>query len=258
MGFRSIEGFDTPVITGAITPTSLAGLNAVNGTPLGSSPTLNTTIAFSTTADQNPVAQTCATILPLTQDTLISTYKLQDASTPGGFLKTLDSFRIGLVNADQNQDVSNLPGGPQTLAYLNDLEVRQVPVLELVQNCLQERYTYDESALQAQKEATEEAKTRLTQIKNPERATSYYEGWFPIFRPMQETTLFALFGVAMAALVFSIYLFLRMSDVEFNVSFGGPGSDFLASLPSIGEFGPYVAGGLVVGVAGAALIYRYA
>jgi hypothetical protein len=116
----------------------------------------------------------------------------------------------------------------------------------------------DQAAVETQKEATEESKSRLASIQNPERSVSYYEGWFPIFRPMQEGSLLALFGVAMAALVFSLGLFLKMSDIEFSVSFGSSASSFFASLPELSSFLPYSGAGLLVGVIGATLIYRYA
>jgi hypothetical protein len=235
------------------------GLNAVNGTPLQTPPTINTDISFSTTADQNPVAQECKTILPLTQDTVTTTYKLQGVATEGGFLKNLSDFKTALEPADQNFKISDVPIYEVIDRYLSDIETRQLPVLELVQSCRQEKDVENEDLLTKQRDATEESQTRLERIRNPERATSYYEGWFPIFRPLQEQTLFALFGVAMALLVLSLYIFLKLSDVEFNVSIasGGAVGGLLSSLPSFGEIGPYLIGGVLLGVIGATLIYRY-
>jgi hypothetical protein len=236
---------------------TLNGVNAVAGTPLANQPRINTDISFSTTAGQSPVAQECTTILPLTQDAVTTTYKLQDASTAGGLLKNLTDFKAALEPADQNQQVGSLSGYSDINTYLSDIETRQIPVIALVESCRKERYQIDQGALDSQKEATEESKTRLERIRNPERATSYYEGWFPIFRPLQETTLLALFGVAMGLLVLSLYIFLKLSDVEFNVSIGSGGAGFLSSLPSFGDIGPYLMGGVLVGVVGATLIYRY-
>lgn len=242
---------------------TLSGVNAINGSPLSdaNSPKLNTDIRFSTTAGQTPVAQTCEAMLPLAQDSIVSSYKLQDATTQGGLLKNLKDFKTVLEAADQRQTISSNTGYTAINTYITDLETRELPVLELLDNCLKEKYIIDTEALDAQKQATEESKDRMQSLQHPERNTSYYEGWFPIFRPMQEVTLFALFGIAMALLTLSLYIFLKMSDVEFNVSFGstvgGTGGAF-ASLPPLSEFAPYLGGGLLVGVGGAALVYKYA
>lgn len=237
---------------------TIEGVNAVNGSPLLNRPGIDVDVKFSTTSGQSPVAQTCGSINSLTQTAIESSYKLQTNTVSGGFLKNLSDFKAALEPADQNQAIDSLTNANDINTYLNDLETRQLPVLELVQNCLAERYTVDQGAVEVQKEATEESKSRLASIQNPERSVSYYEGWFPIFRPMQEGSLLALFGVAMAALVFSLGIFLKMSDIEFSVSFGSSSSSFFASLPELSSFIPYSAAGLLVGVIGATLIYRYA
>ena len=75
---------------------------------------------------------------------------------------------------------------------------------------------------------------------------SFYQGWFPLFRPMKEGSMFALFGISMLILITAILLLLQLTGIEVNII-----------LPTIviaevsGEFGkymPYIYGGGALGL----------
>jgi hypothetical protein len=81
--------------------------------------------------------------------------------------------------------------------------------------------------LEAQKAKTEESRLRLESIKSPEEKVSYYEGWFPLFRPMTETMIFTLFGTGLLLLLVGLAVFLKMGGIslEFQVvGVGGAGT----------------------------------
>jgi hypothetical protein len=82
---------------------------------------------------------------------------------------------------------------------------------------LKEDQQIDMTAYNSAKATEEESKSRLDSILTPEQHTSYYEGWFPIIRPMTEFSLFTLFGSALFLLLVSITIFLSMGGVAVQI-----------------------------------------
>lgn len=84
-----------------------------------------------------------------------------------------------------------------------------------------------------QKKITETAKLRLESIQSPEEKVSYYEGWFPLNRPLNDVSLFVLFSLSILFLLISVSVFLRMGGVEFNF-LAQPTGGFAAFLAQFG------------------------
>ena len=73
-----------------------------------------------------------------------------------------------------------------------------------------------EQTFQSEKDNTETSKLRLESIQSPEEKVGYYESWFPLNRPLNDISLFVLFGFSIFFLLLSVTMFLRMGGVEFN------------------------------------------
>lgn len=201
-------------------------------------PSVDVSIQFPTGVT-NSVPATCSTILGAarrsgTKDLFLSTYKLNEMKN------NLDNFRNKLLapGVDQFKTVDSSPGYQDIDTYLTTIERTQLPVQRLVSQCLSEELEVDVASKQ---EEMEESKSRYESIKAPEQSVSYYEGWFPLFRPMKESSLFTLFGISLGCLLVSILLFLRMRGVEIKIlmpeTFGiaiAPYTTYLYSATGIG------------------------
>jgi hypothetical protein len=129
----------------------------------------------------------------------------------------LTTFKAGLVSADTRQTISDKTGYSDINTFLSSINSTHMPVLRLVDNCLKESLQIDMTKYNSAKATAEESKSRLDSILTPEQEVSYYEGWFPIVRPMSETALFILFGTALFLLLVSITVFLSMSGVSVQI-----------------------------------------
>jgi hypothetical protein len=236
---------------------TITGLKTTAGADLATNPSINTDIVFSIT-ESNAVPMTCSAIKSAassstTADSFLSIYSLSGSST----LKTkLTNLKSGLAFADQGQELTGKTGFDTDTTVLNIqnyifyIKDYILPVIKLVDICLQESLEVDTSALTEAQEALNESKSRYESITNPERNVSYYEGWFPMVRPMSEPALFGLFGAAIFMLLVSILIFLRLSGVQIDIQI--PESTF--ALPPNASY--YMYGGAVVGIIGA-VAYGY-
>ena len=237
---------------------TITGLKTTAGADLATNPSINTDIVFSTTGS-NAVPMTCSAIKSTassstTADTFLSIYSLSESST----LKTkLTNLKSGLAFADQGQELTGKTGYDTTVAngtnvkdFITSISSTYLPIIRLVDICLQEFLEVDTSALTEAQEALNESKSRYDSIVNPERNVSYYEGWFPMVRPMTEPALFGLFGAAIFMLLVSILIFLRLSGVQIDIQI--PESTF--ALPPNASY--YMYGGAAAGIIGA-VAYGY-
>ncbi len=221
--------------------------------PTDKAPLINTGIFFSTSPDvkgSTPVPTTCDGIISMAKQVpkqqFVINYKIADSSNDNSQrlndIKTnLSLFRDGLIgsNIDQGQQIvsSNLKA---VQTYLNTIETNQLPVLRQVNQCLIETTVPDTSELVEQTQATSESKARLDFIKDSDKNISYYEGWFPLFRPMKEVTLFGLFATSLLLLLLAIGIFLRLAGVDLDIKF--PGLEFGSE--EGGSYTPYILMGL--------------
>jgi hypothetical protein len=183
---------------------------------IGGDPSVDVSIQFPTSVTDS-VPNTCPTILSAarrsgTKDGFLSLYKLNEMKTNLQDLKT----KLSAPNVDQLQVIDSKPGFSDVNTYLTKLETSQLPVQRLVAQCLQEEMEID---VDSNKAKVEESKSRYEAIKAPEKRVSYYEGWFPLFRPMSEGALFGIFAAGLSLLLFSILLFLRMQGVQLRLEF---------------------------------------
>lgn len=196
---------------------TVGNLTPVNSGSQGALPTIDTSTLFPTGV-VNSVPNTCETILVSaktsgSKSAFMEQYNFADQRT------TLNEFVTKLKGPtiDQNQRVDSNPGFSQVDTFLTSLEQTQTPIQSLVSSCLREAVEPNAKAIQEAKAIRDESKDRYEAIMTPERRTSYYEGWFPLFRPMTEIALFVLFGTALFLLLLSITIFLRMRGVELEV-----------------------------------------
>jgi len=97
----------------------------------------------------------------------------------------------------------------------------------------------------------DESESRLGSIRNPEQNVSYYEGWFPIVRPMTEAALFGLFAAAIFMLLLAVLVFIRMAGVQIDIQIP---EITIFTLPPNASY--YIYGGVATGVIGG-IIYAY-
>jgi hypothetical protein len=209
------------------TLTSMTGLLNIQNSSISdtNSPKINTNILFKTT-DPGSVPITCGAIVDAAKrdgsiNTFLEKYNLASLTA------NIQGFRDGLLGngVDQLQLTSNSPQKATINSYMNTVQTTQLPVLRLVDTCLFEASTPDFKKLEKTQDKVDVSKTRLDAIRDSDTKVSYYEGWFPLFRPMSEVSLFSLFTVSVFALLFSIAVFLRMNGIELELIIPG-GSEF--------------------------------
>jgi hypothetical protein len=250
------------------TSTTLVGVKTIQGNDLSEAeaPRINTNISFSVSTTNPPTCQSIvsAALTAGSSNAFLSQWKLVDSGTGtstdlsqvgNDMKKNLNNLYTGLSSSGVDTRTSlsmENDSNRQINTYLTKLESEQIPVLRLVDSCLKESIQPDYNELNKQKEATDESKLRLESVKDPETKVSYYEGWFPLFRPMSEAAIFGIFITAVFLLLLSIGIFLRMSGISFNISLPTLFVDSGAT-----DTKKYMYIGLVLGAAGGLGIYGY-
>jgi hypothetical protein len=179
----------------------------------------------------------------------------------------LDRYKIGsttsltqklndLKNAlpiDNSKEITNNAALIAVTDYLKKLTTTHIPVIQHVTNCLRESLQIDNTKIKEAQAMLDEAKSRLASITNPEENVSYYEGWFPLVRPMSESALFGLFGAAILLLLLSIMISLRLTGVEIDIKIPEIMIPYF-TLPPNASY--YIYGGIAVGLLGG-ISYAY-
>ena len=173
----------------------------------------------------------------------LATYKLPALQT------NLQTFRdslkgIGGTLTTSSSDYDDIE------KYLQNVEGTQLPVLKLVSSCLSEADSPDTNEVKELEKKYEESKARYEGITSDRERVSYYEGWFPIFRPMKELSIFILFGISMLIMVIAILLILHVSGINIQITlpmaFLSFWANYLGTMTVI--YSPYLIGGAVVGI----------
>jgi hypothetical protein len=208
--------------------TSLGGVKNLQGQDVSQAPSINTNIFFTVDTQSPPTCQTIVSQAATSadQNVFLQSWKLRDSGTDLSLIlsdlkKNLSNFYDSLVSNTNDQRANldmSATNNSAIQTYLNKLELEQIPVLKLVDSCMRDSITPDYNELKKQKELTDESKLRLESVKDPETKVSYYEGWFPLFRPMSEPALFGIFIAAVLLLLLSIGVFLRMSGIQFSIA----------------------------------------
>jgi len=248
------------------TLTNLAGISAGAATTTA---TLTTTDPFS----GGTVPTTCPAIVSkantdTTITTFLTSHGLQDRasrSVPDLSIKDkLISFKGQLEPAkvDQLQDIRANAGYSNVNTFITGLQTTYLPVIRLADSCLREATQIDRTAYNVAKAKAEESNLRLKSILTPEQHLSYYDGWFPLIRPMSESALFGIFGAALFMLLLSILVFLRMTGVQIQLQIPEIMNmpSLLTLLPSWPTLPPYASyyiyGGIAAGLIGTGVAYK--
>lgn len=215
-------------------------------------PSIDTNNPFTITGT-GAVPQSCSTIhdaasAAATPEAFLATYGLSGITS---IKAKLTGLKSNLALVDQGQLISGKVGFDTMVAgstnvkdFVGNLTTTYIPIIKLADTCLQESLQIDTSALTQAQATLDESKARLDSITNPERNVSYYEGLFPIVRPMTESALFGLFAAAIFMLLLSILVFLRLSGVQIDIQI--PEMTFI--LPPNASY--YMYGGVVAGIIG--------
>lgn len=178
-----------------------------------------------------------------------------DVSGTPNIINNLQTLKDYLAVATPTQNfitTANQVNAQPVLTYLDTIQNTLIPSITLASSCLSESLQVDNKGLKEAQAQLDESKERYESIKNPETNVSYYEGWFPIVRPMSEGALFGLFGAAIFMLLLSIFIFLRLAGVVINIQIPEiilP--EFLMNiftLPPNSQY--YILGGIVAGIFG--------
>jgi hypothetical protein len=109
-------------------------------------------------------------------------------------------------------------------------------VLQLgyISNCVTEKPDLTDKVFQANKEL-ELSKERYDDTHSPETNVSNYEGTFPIYRSLKQSTLIGLFASGIFLMLLAILIFMRMQGIELNFILPDkltlPGASVLSALP---------------------------
>ncbi len=104
---------------------------------------------------------------------------------------------------------------PALTTYMNGLQSNLLQ-LAYINNCISEKFSTTSNLSAAQHELAL-SKDRYEQLQSPETHVSYYEGTFPIYRPIKQTTLFVLFGMGIFFMLLSLLLFLRTQGIQIQL-----------------------------------------
>jgi hypothetical protein len=224
-------------------------LNAPTGTkPETVTATLTTDLEFVTTPGSiNSVPLTCPAIMnkAMTLGSKTSFLNVYKIGSRGDIKDNLMTFKASLDKANQAQTITDTEYSAME-TYLRTVENSQLPVISQVLGCLSEINTPDTKKLVEHEKAYEESKSRYESITSDTSKVSYYQGWFPIFRPMKQASLFILFGVSLFILIFSVLLLLRLTGIEINIIF--PTIMVSSSYAAYDTYKPYMLGGAGLGI----------
>jgi hypothetical protein len=149
--------------------------------------------------------------------------------TSGSRLATADLFLSNInfpaVYANVKAGASNIirantppktfTKSPEFTSYMSNLQ-GQMQSLAFVANCVTEQ-TDPTDALYSAKKQLETSKDRYDELHSPETRVSYYEGTFPIYRPVGQTTLFVLFGTGLFLMLLSLLCFMKTQGIELQL-----------------------------------------
>lgn len=247
--------------TASVTLSNLAGISS---TAPPSTATVTTTNPF-VVSGAGAVPTTCSSAVSkantdIAISSFLTSYGLQDKTT-GADLSIKDKLltfqrQLAPATVDQLQDITAKGGYSNVNTFITGLQTTYLPVIRLAETCLREATQVDRSAYNAAKAAAEESNLRLKSILTPEQHLSYYDGWFPLIRPMSESALFGVFGAALFMLLLSILVFLRMTGVEIQLQI--PEITYFPdwlTLPPYASY--YIYGGIAAGLIGTGVAYKF-
>jgi len=216
---------------------------------------INTDIQFPTSI-ANSVPNTCDKILASAK-TAGSKSKYMEQYKISSMIDNLKKFHSSLKSPAVNQG-GNLAKDGNTIiksgsgdynAYIETIENSQLPIQRLSATCLLEAIAPDPIALQDSQKRLEVSQARYELISPDTERVSYYEGWFPLYRPVKESNIFILFGTSIVILIAAILQFLRMNGVELKLIVPIINFDWIDFSAAKGYlFGGTLVAGIIVGI----------
>jgi len=203
------------------------------GSSIGNTATIDTGPG---SIDNLNLPSTCAPVIASLNSSVNSSVFLNNYAL-NNVIQTLSSFATQ-INTFQDATITN----PELVDYLNQITNNYIPSLTLINNCVSEK-----SATEiVNNQAFETSQARLNAASDPR--VSYYEGWFPIYRPLTTYALFTLFGLGIFFFLLTVFLFLQMQGIQIVLQMPASSGtlDQLISYIKLG--GPYIIGGTVSGV----------
>ena len=225
------------------TPVSLTDLKDISGNALTTNPTIDTSISFNAeTTGPDPVPITCTNILRVAKtspgiETFKRLYKIDSLQSNVARLATQ------LESADPSKTITEATNLRSITEYLNVVKTTQIPVLNQVYNCISEANLADPTAVATAAANYDTSLSRYQELTMDPLRVSYYEGWFPIHRPLKLISMFLLFGLGMFFIIVSILFFLQMKGIQLKLEIPATGIG-----PSFGSIPPHLT---QIGIAGA-------
>ena len=94
---------------------------------------------------------------------------------------------------------------------------------------LQSEVQEKQEELESMEKVAKEAEERAEALEKPYSKTTVWEAWFPLGRPLQQTSLPVLLSFALLFLVLSLGMFLRLAQIELRFGFlQNSGSGYLS------------------------------
>jgi len=101
------------------------------------------------------------------------------------------------------------------------------------------------------------AKDRATMVTRPELTASYYDGWFPLYRPMKHGSVAILIGFASFFFVIAILLFLELLGIKTSFTFFLPYSDVVKGMGASQSNKPFLTVSFIALLFFALTLYLY-
>lgn len=184
--------------------------------------------------NQDTVSSTCKSLRPFYSD-MNKFLEIKD--------RELNTDELGVyINSLLASDLQNT-GSPEQQAAaqqrinenMSSLRMKEQGV-SVWQQCLQDeilhKQKYADQIYNLQKEVQEkqdavnsmegvakEAEERAKLLEEPYTKTTKWEGWFPLGRPLQQTSLPVLLSFALLFLVLSLGMFLRLAQISLRLEF---------------------------------------
>jgi len=175
------------------------------GTVPTSSNILDTTVVFS-----NMGFTTCTPYIAYSNaPTLLTSLNFTNV------LSNLQTGQTRVANLLALRNAPTVTVSPELTTYMNALQPNLLQ-LGYIKNCITEQFNTI-SKLPAVQDELALSKDRYEQLDSPETHVSYYEGTFPIYRPIKQITLFVLFGMGIFFMLLSLLLFLRTQGIQLQL-----------------------------------------
>ena len=186
-----------------------------------------------------------------------------DSSIPADRLNNSSSFSTWYTNTtvavnaitSENTALQNLESDiTKTLACAQTTFQSQTNAPSSITRLTSELTTVRGELEQAKKNATL-ARDRAQMLTSPEKRTTVYEGWFPLFRPLQLTSMLIIIGFGLFFLCVALGLTTKLLGFHIQLGYELP---FAVAPSRPGGWNPLlIGGGVLVTVLVGVIIYAF-